>query len=207
MGQSEFEKEQQNVVSAYTERFQQHGDDVRSLNWGSKESQETRFRVLVEAGIKDGMSVLDVGCGLADFYAWSLKQNLKLNYHGLDVTPAMIKASSERFPENEFSVGDISTWKPSVSSQYDFVIASGIFYDRPESGHSYLKNAVEAMFCICKQGLAFNTITSLADQPDANEFLPSPEALTSLAQEQSTQFTIRHDYHPCDATVYLYKSE
>ena len=203
----DFQSEQARVVAAYTERLRVHGKDVRSLNWGSKASQESRFEVLLEAGIQSGMSVLDVGCGLGDFYQWTIDRGIDIRYSGLDVTPGMVDSCKDRFPENDFHCGDITEWLPENEPVYDFVIASGIFYDRPASGYQYMQKAVRSMFRISRIGIAFNAITALADKADENEFLPRVGELAELASTLTKSFVLRHDYHPCDATMYLYKKE
>ena len=200
-----FHNEQKKVIDAYTHRLKQHGADVLTLNWGSRASQERRFEVIEEAGIKSGMSLLDVGCGLGDFLLWSRKRNLGIDYTGLDVTPGMVDFCRLHHEGYHFENGDITEWNPIAANVYDFVIASGIFYDRPESGGDYMKEAVSAMFRLCRKGVVFNTITSLADNQSENEFRPDLGELSELCSGFSRSFTLRHDYHPCDATLYIYK--
>src|SRR5262245_61906308 len=124
MNESVFQQEQKEVIAAYSHRLLEHGRDVRTLNWGSRTSQEKRFEVIAEVGIEGGMSVLDVGCGLGDFQAWSRSRGLELDYHGIDVTEGMIGVCRDRFPECEFATGDIVTWNPNAEATYDFVFAS-----------------------------------------------------------------------------------
>src|SRR5688572_31025014 len=47
-----------------------HGLSHKALDWGSRDSQELRFSVLAAIADLRGCSVLDVGCGLADFCAF-----------------------------------------------------------------------------------------------------------------------------------------
>jgi SAM-dependent methyltransferase len=199
--------EQAGVIAAYTSRLQTHGGDVRSLNWGSRASQERRFEVIVEAGIKSGMSVLDVGCGLGDFLPWINLRGIQVEYTGLDITPDMVAACRQKFPAYTFHEGDIVDWRPETDADFDFVIASGIFYDRPGSGYEYMQNAVRAMLRLCRTGVACNTITALADRPSESEFRPRIGVLAELCAAFTHRFILRHDYHPCDATLYLYKND
>jgi RimJ/RimL family protein N-acetyltransferase/ubiquinone/menaquinone biosynthesis C-methylase UbiE len=201
-----FQQEQKKVIDAYSRRLREHGQDVRSLNWGSRASQERRFEVLMEAGIEPGMSLLDVGCGLGDFLLWTKRRGTEIDYTGLDVTPGMVEFCREQHRGHRFETGDIATWNLEAAGAYDFVIASGIFYDRPESGHEYMERAVRAMFRLCRKGIAFNTITALADQTFEKEFRPCLGELAELCAEFSHSFVLRHDYHPCDATLYLFKT-
>jgi ubiquinone/menaquinone biosynthesis C-methylase UbiE len=202
-----FHHEQQAVIAAYSERLRSHGADVRTLNWGSRASQERRFEVIAEAGIRSGMSVLDVGCGLGDLLPWLNARGIEVDYTGLDVTPGMIASCRERFPSRTFHEGDIVSWCQEDATGFDFVVASGIFYDRPGSGQEYMQNAVRAMLRLCRTGVACNTITAMADQPAEDEFRPTIALLGELCASFTPRFILRHDYHPCDATLYLYKND
>ena len=59
----------------YFNNYQQFGYSVKSLGWGSTESQEKRFKALSEVGIDNGDRVLDVGCGFGDLYFYLKKMD------------------------------------------------------------------------------------------------------------------------------------
>ena len=63
------------VVERYQKRLQKHGKTFESLQSGSKEHQSLRFNIQKNLGIENGDSVLDIGCGLGDFYNYL--QNIK----------------------------------------------------------------------------------------------------------------------------------
>ena len=56
--------------------------------------------------IRDGESMLDVGCGPAVEYENLQCHNRKIEYKGIDFTQSFIDASRELFPEGNFQLGD-----------------------------------------------------------------------------------------------------
>ena len=50
----------------YGRRFAEMGVSPRTLGWGSKEDQLTRFQVMTEQIDFAGSTLMDIGCGFAD---------------------------------------------------------------------------------------------------------------------------------------------
>ncbi|HPA64879.1 MAG TPA: class I SAM-dependent methyltransferase, partial [Spirochaetota bacterium] len=50
------------------------------LDWESMEAQHSRFAVLSEYVPLSGKSLLDVGCGLADLYAFLTEHGIRTKY-------------------------------------------------------------------------------------------------------------------------------
>jgi SAM-dependent methyltransferase len=96
------------LTAHYAGLLARYGDDPRSLDWGSGASQAARFAVLAGIGDLRGTTILDVGCGLADFHAWLLDRGIAHRYVGLDLTPEMATRAAERFPEADILCGDIA---------------------------------------------------------------------------------------------------
>lgn len=94
----EFEKN----ITFYSALVEKYGINVKSLDWGSRESQELRFKILSQLTDLNAKSILDVGCGLGDLYGWLEKNNIKTNYKGIDITPKMIEKAKERFINTDF---------------------------------------------------------------------------------------------------------
>jgi len=182
-----------------------HPGDVRAVDWGSRASQELRFSVLASIGDLNGARVLDVGCGQGDLFAWLCAQGIRCEYSGIDLSPAMVALARQRFPENCFEVGNLMD-TPAVCATHDYVLASGIFYLRAHQPDQYMQTMVERMFARCTRGLAFNSLSAWGDgAPDPEEYRADPLRALAMAQDLTSRVTFRHDYHPRDFTLLLYK--
>lgn len=85
------------ILAHFNRIYQRYGeDDVRSLSWGSDNSQQERFRVLAEIADLEGCSILDAGCGLGDLYRFLKKKVIDFQYTGYDLNANMVKAARPR---------------------------------------------------------------------------------------------------------------
>lgn len=190
-------------IEFYSALLEKNGLDPKSLNWGSAQSQILRFKVLSEIGELNNQSVLDVGCGLGDFYNWLKQQNKNTLYQGIDITPKMIENASSRFPELQFKLGSIEN----INEQFDFIFASGIFYLNDNNPFALMKKTISKMFSLSKKGIAFNSLSLWADTKTNGEFYASPAETLDFCHTLSPYVVLRHDYHPADFSVYIYKNK
>lgn len=189
-------------IQFYTDLVERHGIDPRSLNWGSRASQERRFSVLSEIGLRSGESVLDVGCGLGDFHGWLRQSGIEVDYRGVDLTPKMIEVARSRFPEVSFDVADVLE---ADLAPADYVVASGIFYLRKHEPFEFMKTMLARLFALCRKGVAVNTLSAWADRQEAGEFFADPLRTVEFCRTLTPWVVLRHDYHPADFTVALFR--
>ena len=86
------------IVSHYENLYDKHGDSPLASDYGSVESQATKFRVLSEATDYSGKSVLDVGCGFGTFASYLSNRYDGVDYHGVDITPRLPRPLGENIP-------------------------------------------------------------------------------------------------------------
>lgn len=192
------------TVEVFSESLRRHGQDYRALNWGSREGQENRFRVLCEIGLADGDSLLDVGCGLGDLHAYLCRRGIAAGYSGLDITPDMVASASRRFPEVQFRCGGLLEDFEAPADGFDYVFASGIFYLREERPFEHLQASVARMFALARKGVAFNCLSRWGDANDGgSEYREDPLRCLEFCRSLTPWVVLRHDYHPGDFTLYL----
>ena len=197
-------QDDQKNIKLYQNLLSEHGDSFRSLDWGSQESQIKRFKILADIGISNVDSVLDVGCGLADFNEWLQKHCPGVNYSGIDITPEMISHAKIRYPKLElFNKTIFEIDAPDGS--YDYLTASGIFAFRKENPHEYVFATIEKMFNLCRKGIAVNSLSLWASTRATEEFYADPLVIIDFARTLTPRVVLRHDYHPSDFTIYLYR--
>ncbi|NIB43235.1 class I SAM-dependent methyltransferase [Pseudomaricurvus alkylphenolicus] len=193
----------ESISNYYSKLVAEHGNSIESVDWGGRATQRKRFEVLSEIDCLSGKTLLDVGCGLGDFYQYLLEHFSSIDFTGVDITPGMIDVCNYRFPEGQFRLRDVIANPPDQS--FDYVFASGLFYLVHENPYSYLQQLVQRLFDLCEIGVAFNCLSNLAGGAEEREFYADPGMVLTLCQNISPYTVLRHDYMSNDFTVYIYR--
>ena len=184
-----------NLDNAYNNRYGFH-DGVRSLGWSSSESQQARFRILLEIkGYSNGDSVLDVGCGFGDM------SQLVDNYTGIDLRQSVLEQAKTKYPDVRlFCFG-----MRAVHSSFDWVFASGIFCFC-KGWEKQVRSDIREMLRIAGKGVAFNILSrrSKGIRKPGIKYATVCEIVSVLGKDVK-RFVVRHDYLDNDFTVYIYK--
>lgn len=193
-------------INYFTKLASLHGVDVKSVNWANKASQELRFEKLLQIGDLNQSTILDIGCGIGDMYEYLQKGESKIQYQGIDITPKMIELCKQRFPKlnDQFECLDILKLNDGTY-QCDWVLASGIFYLLKENPLETSLELIHKMYSFSKKGIAFNSLSSWAQDPEQGEFYMDPLFLLSELKKRYPRLVFLHDYHPSDFTIYIYK--
>lgn len=171
-------------------------------DYGSIESQQIRFSVLAQGTDYAGKSVLDVGCGFAD-YADYLKSRFEgVEYSGLDISREMIRLAKERHPELSIRRLNILEEDP---GQFDVVIANGIFYLLGPDAKTVMEKMIARMFELAKETVAFSTLSVRAPVREPGEFYADPAVTFNFCQTICDRVVLRHDYLRHDFIIYMYK--
>jgi SAM-dependent methyltransferase len=191
------------VASYYDEQVRRFGDDVRSLDWGSRRTQRLRFAVLTAGLLEPGRSILDVGCGLGDL-AGVLPP--EIDYLGVDIAQGMVDTARSAQPTRRFEVGHLL--EPSFApGPFDLVVASGIFAKRGDEPERYLEAMVAAMWSRAAVAVAFNSLSAWGGSPDEDEFQADPLSTLRFCRTLTPFVELRHDYLPHDFTVRLFREQ
>lgn len=191
------------IKTFFSKSYEQYGQNVKSLGWGSEYSQTKRFEKILQIGIKNGDSLLDVGCGFGDFYSY-LKNFIDINYFGIDLSADFIKIARQKYGQNNFQVLNVLDY----SEKSDWVICSGIFSIKP-CNIDYIKQITTHMFDISKKGIAFNCLSNLTPytiKENMAYFSPC-EILQNVVTVLTTCYSLHHDYLENDFTYFLFKDE
>ena len=197
------QEEEQLTAVRYRQLLDEHGQSHKTLNWGSREGQRLRFKILAGIGSLEGKRILDVGCGLGDFAGWLAQNDIKVDYTGLDLTPELVEQARKNYPDLKFVQGSILDESLLRDQQFDFVFASGIFYTYSADGDAWLKAAVARMWSLCKEGVSFNSLSAWAENCEKDEYYADPPATLAYCGTLTSWVAMRHDYHPRDFTIYL----
>lgn len=101
-------------LDPYRRVLMRSGAAFESLLWRSRESQQSRFRVLAECVDFGGRTIADLGCGHADLAIWLRTVGIAYTkYIGVDALEAMLACSRSRTAQAgitnaEFVLADFS---------------------------------------------------------------------------------------------------
>ena len=200
---SDWQEKKARIGRYYAGLIRTHGVDPRACDYGRPESQQAKFRVLSEVLPLGGASVLDVGCGFADYHAFLRSRYGTLSYTGVDLSQEMADIAASRHPDARIRRLDILEEDP--GGPFDLVTANGIFYLLGEGAEEYTQRLIRRMFALCRQAVAFNSLSAWAPDPEPEEYYADPAAMTTFCRTLTPWVVMRHDYHPRDFTVYLYR--
>lgn len=186
------------AINYYKSLLEKYKDGPKAVSWGSKESQELRFKVLSEIGDLYGKSILDVGCGLGDLYGYLLNSPIE-TYVGYDIVPEMIFAARKKYPNAKFV--DVFP-----EEKFDYVFESGIFNLPDPDWGIFTEIMIKKMFSQCKIGIGINFLSSLSPKKDKDSQYADPLEILRFVSEITNKFSLRHDYKQNDFCVYAFRN-
>jgi SAM-dependent methyltransferase len=202
--------DQRRVHAFYEEFLSAHNDDARKVAWRSKFDQELRFETLLEALDDDGpFSILDVGCGLGDLFAYLNRTGRDADYLGVDIVPAMVERARERHPDGRFEVLDLLTQTPEPST-FDIVVASGSLTVRLPKHALFVDKMLRRMLALSSGVVAvnFQSTRSFRQNPLAAEdpdlYHVDPVAMYATCRRLCRWTTLREDMLTSDVVIYMY---
>ncbi len=114
-------------IFPYHEAREHGAKGIPALLWSSREGQRVRFEALARSCPLEGKTILDVGCGRADFLGYLLEQGIvPAHYVGMDMIPAALRsARRKRYPGCELVEADFVREPEKLRVGADVVAFSG----------------------------------------------------------------------------------
>jgi SAM-dependent methyltransferase len=200
-------RSQQRQTAAYFDKLalSRHPDHTVG-DWGNKIAQLTRFRVLAELATLTNLSVLDVGCGLTHFADYINSYFEGIRYTGIDISAKCVEVAQHLYPERDIQHIDLFNYK--TDTTFDIVIANGLFYLLKNNSEQQMYSIVQHLFDLTHFALAFSSL-SISDDIHTNndEFRADPLLIFDYCRSLTPWVTLRHDYHPGDFIIYMYKEQ
>lgn len=204
------------IVQHYERCLATHGISAQGMDWPNEQDLQVRFSVMYEIirskQHNDKISLLDLGCGGGLFYDYIKKHDQlgRIKYHGIDLSPKMAKAASEKFPEATFEARDILE-QPLQEQEFDYIVMNGVLTEKRELSHIEMENyaceLIKTAFDSCRCGLAFNVMSHHVDWFRDDLFHWSlDKAVSFLVKKCSRNIITRMDYGLYEYTIYVYRS-
>jgi SAM-dependent methyltransferase len=197
------ERSRKIIIENYRKLFLKHGSGPEVGQW-SYEGQQFRFEKLIQIGDLRGCRVLDLGCGLGDFYPFLLKRLDKIDYTGIDIVPELVDNASKRYLNATFLCHDILRF--GIDGMFEYAFISGMFNNNIINCSDFMKKVIAVAFEHCNKGLAFNFTSTLANHIDPGMAYHDPNDIFEFCLKTLTRKAIiHHHYARCDVAVFLYR--
>lgn len=194
----------------WNRRASEFGDDLKTLAYGSRQTQERKFDILISAVAGKRISVLDVGCGFGDLYFHMVARGFELDYCGVDISASIAGLAKERHPELRIVHGDLLGEDPLPGETFDYVLSTGINCARHERNHDLERAMLRDMFSRSTRAAAMGLQSAVylrrhPEKQSPDSWYSDPAALCEFALNEITPWvTLRHDYMPHDFTLFLF---
>lgn len=195
------------VVDRYKTRIREHGLTTKSLNSGGPEKQRLRHQVHASAVLSDQADVLDVGCGLGEFYAYLKSVGWHGRYVGYDVVEPYIAECRQCFPEATFECRNIL--EAGISCSVDTIVMSQVFNNRYQHSDNVKvsQTAISLAFQSTKTSVSIDMMSSYVDYQNPALFYYEPEVMFKFAKSVTRRVRLRHDYRPFEFCLQLFHED
>jgi trans-aconitate methyltransferase len=195
-------RQRQRIIDKHSDSFTRYGYHPNALYWSGRDIQELRFKILADIGIQAHDTVLDVGCGFGDFYAWSAENQCPLEYTGIDLSPDLLAHAKKQHPQATFFTGDLFDLE--TTHQFDWVVLSGALNEQLHDDSAYAYRVIRRMYQLCRKGVAFNMLD--ARHIKAHDLhSQQPETMLKFCQTLSKHVSLYDTYLENDFTIYMQK--
>jgi len=175
------------------------GHDV--VDWSDAEAQRKRFAVLADNVPLAGKSLLDVGCGLGDLWAFLKQRRLEVDYTGVDIVAEMVRAARARHPNARFVHGDIFADNPFAPGSFHVVFVSGTFNLNLGNNREFLPGAIRTLLEITSEFAVFNLLHLRTPAKYEHCVYWDPAEAADIARSLCRRVRLIEDYLPNDFTV------
>jgi len=189
------------VFRYHRQRIKEYGPgSPGALGW-LPDGQQIRFEILTQIGDLAHCSVLDVGCGYADFYPFLRQRFVGVQYHGIEQMPELLDLARARYgddPAVTLTTGDFLREPLPLS---DYVLASGSLNYRHRRPR-FIYEAIETLYGSCRTGLGFNLLSwEPADGGPLSAY--NPTAIVAFCQTLALDVQLIEGYRDGDFTVFM----
>ncbi len=178
--------------------------NAKSLGWFDTASQQCRFRILSLIADLSNKTVLDIGCGYADFAQFLQTKYTNCSYIGVDLSESFINYAKKRYTNKRKIHLILNDYTNIPLPRADYILSSGIFSFQISSTDFYMQQ-IKRLYQSATCGFGFNMLTP-ADTKIDNDILQryNPHEIFRFCNAIAPLSTIICGYLPNDFTVFMY---
>lgn len=197
------------ITAHYERRIAPNRESYDVLDWGTRESQLARFRVLLDSLVhapvaSETPSLLDVGCGLTDLCSFLEQCRLAIDYTGVDLTPGILAEARRRHPGRRLVQADVFEGGPFRDNAFDVSYCSGVFNLQLGNNDAFARRGLAglARYARCRALANFLHIRTREKYPHCHYF--DPDELMTYAATLVPRVELVDDYLTNDFTIVMW---
>lgn len=197
------------IAKHYEKCLDEHGDTCKGVDWPNEEDANLRYKIMLELlpGFYQA-TLLDFGCGTGKLLEYIIKNNINIDYQGLDVSDKYITLCRDKYPNVKFHKLDVC--QNDLSQKYDYIICNGTFTEKVDlpwgEMWKFFTQALKTLWKNTEKGIAFNVMSKYVDWERNDLFhVDTKDICDFLIENLSRNFIIRNDYGLYEYTVYVYR--
>ena len=197
----------------YNNCFSRYGSVPQGAAWGGDQERNLRrddaFLDFFKKNVNKYESILDVGCGYGRSYALLNRQNIEVDYYGIDILDKYIKYCQNTYKKCTFWCGDFLYYP--IKRNFDYVIAYGIFNYKGDSSlksvSKIVRETVRKMYLLSNKCTIINMISSHVNFFADGMFYMNPvEIFSWCLNELTSSVVIEHSkIVEYEYTIFLYR--
>lgn len=191
----------------YDDSYNKYGNCSKAVLWGDVQTQYLRFKEIINfIPLEKDSSILDVGCGIADFYKFLNFNGFTGKYTGYDINENLLEQGRKNYPQIDLK--NINILDDKSLENFDYVIVSGLFNSNYGQDFIWIKNMIKALFELGNKKIIFNAISSYVNFKDKETYYINPlEILDFIIKELTPNVTLVHGKLPFNFTVCIDKND
>jgi len=189
----------------YLRAAREHGGGFNSLLWATQKSQRQRFDAICRIHELAGKSVLDAGCGRADFLGYLIDTKTRISdYIGVEAVDALAtEAEARNYPNCKIVRGDFVREPARLFVGADVIVFSGSLNTIDSTGfYETLSRAVDA----AAEAVVFNFLSSSVLAGRDYLVWHRPEHVMSFLRRLPCTVVTHTDYLEGDQTIAVVKN-
>ena len=194
--------------SSYAQRIAKFGTERSVLSTGTLQKEMERYDRITSIGILDSdrTVVLDVGCGLSNYYEYLISKKFIGEYIGIDVSLEMLEISKLKFPKNLYMCGELEEIQADVK-EVDFIVSSQTFNRKLHFSDNYeeIENFIKSAVDIARHGVAFDLMSDHVDFFEEKHFYYSPERIFQFCKKEFKKVNLFHDLEGFEFVIQIKK--
>jgi SAM-dependent methyltransferase len=192
------------VVARYKNRIGQHGVSLESMASGGADKQRIRHAMHAAALRGASPEILDVGCGIGQFYDFLKGSGLACKFTGYDIVPEYVEYCRKRFGDATFEKRNIFT--DGIGGMFDSVVISQSLNNRYQHSDNMkvMATALELAYRHTRVSVSVDMMSSYVDFQVPDLYYYSPQDVFHIAKSICRRVCIRHDYRPFEFCVQLF---